>query len=130
MGVPPDFFLSLSIWAAGTIADRSGFWRLSANQARVEVRIHIAAGQNDHDRLALGVDVTGEQSGKADRPARLNHKLELAEGEGNGGADFGLRCGDALGEQLAVDGKGDLAGNRGHQRIADAAAFGIVRLAL
>ena len=63
----------------------------SANQARVEVGIDIAAGQHDHDRLALGVDATRKQSCKADRPARLDHELEFAEGKGDGAAYLGDR---------------------------------------
>ena len=45
-------------------------------------------------------------------------------------AYFGVGNGDASGEQAAVDGEGDFAGDRGHQRVADGAAFGAMRFAL
>ena len=52
---------------------------LSADQARVEVRIHVAARQNDHDRLALGIDATGKQSRKSFEPVIGDRKAYFDE---------------------------------------------------
>ena len=79
--------------------------------------------------LPLDVDAAGQQRREADRAAGLDHQFQFAKGKSDRGADFGVGGGDALREQLAVDGEGDLAGHRGHQRIADGAALGAVRLA-
>ena len=45
--------------------------------------IDVAAGEH-HDRgLALDVDAAGENGGKGDGAAGLDHQLQFAEGEGN-----------------------------------------------
>src|SRR6266403_1122610 len=102
---------------------------MSCDQFREQIRIDIAAGENDDDVLAAGVDAAGQEGGEADRAARLDHELQLAKCKPNRGADFGVGGGDALRQKPAVDGEGEFAGDRGHQRVADGAAFGAVRLA-
>ena len=49
------------------------------------------------------VDAAGQQGREADRAARLDHQLQFAKNKSDRGSDFGVRGGDALGEQPAVD---------------------------
>ncbi len=79
--------------------------------------------------LPADIDAAGQQRGEADRPARLDHQLQLPKRKSHRRADFRVGSGDALREQPAVDGEGDFAGDQGHQRIADAVAFSAMRLA-
>ena len=80
--------------------------------------------------LPRDVDPAGQQGGEADRAAGLDHQLQFAVGIGDRGADFRIGRGDALRQQLAVDRERHLAGDRGHQRIADGAAGGVMGFAV
>ena len=53
--------------------------------------------------LPRDIDAAGEQRREADRAARLDHELQLAERKRDRRAHFLIRRGDALRQQLAVD---------------------------
>src|SRR5438093_11267378 len=73
-----------------------------SHQLCKQVRVHIAAGENDDDVPALGIDAAGEQRGKPNGAARLDHELQLAIGKGDCSRDLFIRGCDTAGEQLAV----------------------------
>src|SRR5882724_11960821 len=107
------------------------FWKdVLSDEFRKQVGIDIAAGENDYDVLAPGIDAAGEQRSKADGAAGFDHELELAIGKGHGCSDFLVGGDDAAGEQLAVDGESQLSRYRRHQRVADGARGRRVRLAV
>ena len=57
----------------------------SGDQLRVQIRIHIAAGENDDDVLAARIDAACKKRGEADRAAGLDHELQFAEGKADRG---------------------------------------------
>src|SRR6202165_318368 len=101
-----------------------------ADQFREQIRIDVASGQHDDDVLAARIDAAGQKCSEADRAARLDHEFQLPKRKPDRGSDFRVGSGDALRKPPAVDGEGYLTGNRGHQRVADGAAFGAMRFAL
>src|SRR5579859_427299 len=95
-----------------------------------QVRIDIAAGENDHDRLVPRVDFAREQCGETDRAARLDHELQFAKRKGHRGANLLVGGGDGAGEQFSVDRERDFARHLRHQRVADGARLGMMGLAM
>ena len=71
-----------SIWRAEQSCSARFVFSSSGHQLGVQIRIDIAAGEHDDDVLASRVDPAGQQRGKADRTARLDHELQFAEGKG------------------------------------------------
>src|SRR4029453_12659712 len=55
------------------------FWRMFlSDQFRKQVGVDIAAGQNDDDVPALGIDAASEQCGAPDPPAGFAPEAQLA----------------------------------------------------
>ena len=74
--------------------------RFLGDQLCEQIGVDIAAGENDDDVLALGVEAAVEQRGETNGAAGLDHELQLAIGKGDRRGDFLVGSRDAAGEQL------------------------------